>query len=120
MKRDFKLYLRDIVDSVDSVEEFIGNIDFEDFLEDNKTNSAVVWKLETVGEASKNIPLEIRQKYPKIEWSDMARMRDKITHSYFGIDFKIVWKVIKEKLPQIKEDVNKILVDLEQNSKKTK
>ena len=69
MKREFKLYLKDIVDCADSIEEFIGSMDFEEFIEDNKTKSAVVLKLENIGEASKNIPAHIREKYPYIKWS---------------------------------------------------
>jgi len=118
MKRDFKLYLKDIIECVNSIEEFIGDLDLDEFIEDDKTNSAVVRKVEVIGEASKNIPLEIKKRYPNIDWSDMAKTRDKIIHLYFGVDFKIVWNVVKEKLPQLREDIAKILSDLEQQKTK--
>ena len=83
MKRNYKLYLNDIEENIDNINEFIGDIDYEDFIEDKKTSTAVVHCLEIIGEASKNIPLQIRQKYHYVDWSDMAKTRDKITHSYF-------------------------------------
>jgi len=74
----------------------------------------VVRKLEIIGEATKNIPKLIRQKYKELPWSDMAGMRDKIAHFYFGIDYEIVWKVIKERLPEIKPVIQKILNEMEE------
>lgn len=63
MKRDYKLYIKDILNSVLKTEEFIGDMSYRDFIEDDKTSSAVVRKLEIIGEASKSIPKEIRMKY---------------------------------------------------------
>jgi len=76
-----------------------------------------VFKIENIGEASKNIPRAIKTKYKELPWSDMARMRDKITHFYFGIDYKIVWKVVKEELPAIEPEIGKILDDLKTETK---
>ena len=112
MKRNHKLFVKDILDSIEKIEEFIGNMDFKNFIEDDKTRSAVVRKLEIIGEATKNIPKPIRQKYKELPWSDMAGMRDKIAHFYFGIDYEIVWKVIKERLPEIKPVIQKILKEM--------
>ena len=111
MKRDYSLYLNDILDSILKIEEFVGSMGYEEFVEDDKTSSAVVRKVEIIGEASKNIPEEIRQKYKDVPWSDMAKTRDKITHFYFGIDYEIVWKVIKDRLPALKEQIKKMLGD---------
>ena len=83
-----------------------------DFIEDDKTSSAVLRKLEIIGEASKNIPDNIKKRYENLPWMDMARMRDKIIHSYFGVDYDIVWIVIKDKLPKIKIQIEDILRDL--------
>jgi uncharacterized protein with HEPN domain len=113
MKRDYKLYIKDILNSVLKTEEFIGDMSYRDFIEDDKTSSAVVRKLEIIGEASKNIPKEIRMKYKEVPWSDMAKMRDKITHFYFGVDYEIVWKVIKERLPTLKQQIQKLLKEVE-------
>jgi uncharacterized protein with HEPN domain len=114
MKRNHRLFVKDILDSIEKIEEFIGNMDFKKFIEDDKTKSAVVRKLEIIGEATKNIPKLIRQKYKELPWSDMAGMRDKIAHFYFGIDYEIVWKVIKERLPEIKPVIQKILNEMEE------
>jgi len=113
MKRDYKLYIKDILNSILKTEEFIGDMSYRDFIEDDKTSSAIVRKLEIIGEASKNIPKEIRMKYKEIPWSDMAKMRDKITHFYFGVDYEIVWKVIKERLPTLKQQIQKLLKEVE-------
>lgn len=113
MKRDYKLYIKDILNSILKTEEFIGDMSYRDFIEDDKTSSALVRKLEIIEEASKNIPKEIRMKYKEVPWSDMAKMRDKITHFYFGVDYEIVWKVIKERLPTLKQQIQKLLKEVE-------
>jgi uncharacterized protein with HEPN domain len=84
-------------------------MDFEQFCADEKTKTAVVKKLEILGEAAKNIPKVIRDKQKGLPWVDMAKMRDKLSHEYFGVRYDIVWKVIIEKLPTIKHGTEKIL-----------
>lgn len=112
MIRDYRLYISDILDSIMKIELFIGDLSYEEFVDDDKTASAVVRKIEIIGEASKNVPLNVRDKYPDLPWSDMARMRDKIIHCYFGIDYEIVWKVIKNRLPEIKVGIERILKEM--------
>lgn len=112
MTREYKLYIQDILDAIEEIEKYVGGMDYDQFLDDSKTKSAVVWKIETIGEASKNIPQTIKTKYKEIPWKDMARIRDKIAHFYFGINYKIVWKVIKEDLSRIKPVIIKILSEL--------
>ncbi|MCD6512089.1 MAG: DUF86 domain-containing protein [Thermoplasmata archaeon] len=109
MKRDYKLFIKDIVDAIESIEEFVAGMNFEEFKNDDKTVSAVVRKLEIVGEATKNIPDETKEKYPNLPWKEMAKIRDKLIHGYFVVDFEIVWKVIKEELPSLKPEIEKIL-----------
>jgi len=113
MKRDYKLFVKDILESIDKIESFVGGMSFEEFMKDEKTKSAVVREIEVIGEATKNIPEEIRKRYKDLPWKDMARMRDKIIHSYFGIYYETVWKVIKERLPQIKPLIEKIFNEWE-------
>lgn len=112
MKRDYRLYIKDILDAIQKIEDFVGNISFEEFVEDDKTSSACIRKLEIVGEASKNIPQDLKEKYPHLPWREMAGMRDKIVHFYFGVDYEIVWKVIKERLPEIKTEMSRIIEEL--------
>ena len=109
MKRDYKLFVKDILDAIEKIESFIKGMSFQEFVDDDKTASAVVRKLEVIGEASKNVPKFLKQQHGELPWSDMARMRDKVIHAYFGIDYEIIWKVIKEKLPQIKPFVATLL-----------
>src|SRR3989337_2289932 len=112
MKRDYWLFIKDLMEAIDDIEAFIGEMDFDNFYADKKTRSAVVWKLEVIGEATKNIPNSVRNKYKEIPWKDMAGMRDKISHIYFGIDYKIVWEVIRKKLPTIRLVIKKMIDDL--------
>lgn len=113
MSREYKLFIKDILEAINDIEEFIREMDYNTFLSDRKTQRAVVQAIEVIGEASKNIPAEIKRKHKDIPWKEMAKMRDKISHFYFGIDYKIVWKVIKGKLPLMKSSIEQIFKDLE-------
>lgn len=84
-------------------------MDFDTFQANDKTLSAVIRKLEIIGEASKGIPDNKRQQHPNLPWKEMAGMRDKLIHFYFGVDQQLVWEAIKERLPLIKLDIQKIL-----------
>lgn len=88
--RDAKLFLTDIMQAIDAIEGFVQGLDRDQFEQDDKTVSAVIRKLEIVGEAAKVIPEEIREKYSQIPWKEMAGMRDKLIHFYFGVDYGLV------------------------------
>jgi uncharacterized protein with HEPN domain len=100
--RDPKLYLKDILEAMDSIELFIGEMDFDEFKEDDKTSSAVIRKFEIIGEATKNLPDDIKKDYPDIPWRAMAGMRDKLIHFYFGIKYELVWRTVKDVIPEIR------------------
>lgn len=112
MNRVYSLFIKDILQAINDIESFIGTSDFNAFSSDKKTRSAVVHEIEIIGEATKNIPNSIKEKYKELPWKDMAKMRDKISHFYFGVNYEIVWKVVKERLPEIKLAAEKILKDL--------
>jgi len=114
MRRDYRLYIKDILDCIEKIEEFTAGMDYEDFVENDLVCSAVIRKLEVIGEASKKVPDFIRTRFSDIPWSDMARMRDKLIHFYFGVDYEIVWKVVKEELPKLKPKIERILIEVEQ------
>lgn len=104
--RDHTIYLQDILDAVEAIRSFVNEMDFAQFCEDDKTSSAVIRKFEIIGEAAKNIPLNIRQCNPHIPWSEMAGMRDKLIHAYFGVDYQLVWQTIKNRLPGIYDQIS--------------
>ena len=120
MTRDYTLFVKDILDAIKAVEKFVGNSSYKDFIKDEKTKSAVVWKIQVIGEATKNIPKAIRDDYDTLPWKFMAKIRDKIAHCYFGIDYEIVWQVAKEKLPEIKPAIKKMLKELKAKEKAAK
>lgn len=114
MKRNYKLFVKDILDAIDKIDEFVGNMEYGEFMQDDKTSTAVVKKIEVIGEAIKNIPRDVRVKYNAIPWKDIVGMRNKITHNYFKIDYEIVWNVVKEKLPALKIQVEQVLEDMDE------
>lgn len=114
MKRDFRLFIRDIFEAIENIEDFLGKMDFHQFNSDEKTRSAVVWKIGIIGEAAKNIPKNVKDRHKELPWREMARMRDKISHFYFGVDYKIVWEVVRKRLPEIKPIIQKILEEMEE------
>ena len=114
--RNYRLYLKDIFEAMEAVQTFVEGIDFDALVADDKTASAVVRKLEIVGEAAKNVPETIRQKYPQVPWRAMAGMRDRIIHAYFAVDYVVVWNTLKVDIPQLQPIIRQILEDMEKES----
>jgi len=111
-KRDYGDFVQDILDSINDVENFIDGMEFEDFINDKKTIYSVVRGIEIIGEAAKNVPEQIRKKYPDVPWKQMAGMRDKLIHEYFGVDLEILWETAKDDLPHLKTAVSKVFEDM--------
>lgn len=109
MSRDISIYLTDILTYMEYAEEFTKGKKEKEFLKDRKTSFAVLRCIEVIGEATKHIPEEIRDKYPSIPWKDIAGMRDKVIHFYSGVNYQKVWLVIKEDIPKLKPEIKKIL-----------
>ena len=112
MKRTPKLFLEDIRASIEKAVRYVEGLSFDDFVNDEKTIDSVVRNLEIIGEASKNVPEEIRSKYSEIPWGDMIGMRNKIIHVYFVVEPAIVWKAVKEELPELKSKIEEVLKSL--------
>ncbi|MBI4712922.1 MAG: DUF86 domain-containing protein [Planctomycetes bacterium] len=107
--RNNYLYLQDIMEAIEAIEQFVRGMEFEELKRDDKTSSAVVRKLEIIGEAAKNVSETIKHKYPGIPWKEMARMRDKLIHFYFGIKYELLWETIKKDIPAIKPLIQQAL-----------
>jgi uncharacterized protein with HEPN domain len=112
MIRDIKMYLGDILENIKTAEDFVEGMSYEEFISDKKTHFAVIRCLEVMGEAIKQIPGELREKHPGIPWKDIAGMRDKLIHFYFGIRLEKVWETVKKEIPPLKPLFEKILKEL--------
>ena len=107
--RDFKLYLEDISIECKNIKNFTKNITYEEFTENLEKVYAVAKAFENIGEAVKNIPKNITEQYPEIPWSDIAKMRDVLTHHYFGLDDKVLWDTLDEEFEEFENIINELL-----------
>lgn len=113
MKRDYIQYLEDIIEGINNIEEYVNGLTFDTFIKDKKTIDAVLRNFEIIGEASKNLPTDIKEKYQEIPWKIMSDMRNILIHEYFGIKLDIIWKTINERLPELKKSILELIKDLE-------
>lgn len=113
MQKECKVYLDDIVESIEKIEKYTTNISYEKFAEDSLLVDGVIRNLEIIGEAVKNLPAQIKTKYPDIEWKKIAGLRDILIHEYFGVNLEIIWDVVANKVPELKTSIKKILEELE-------
>ncbi|TKJ38777.1 MAG: hypothetical protein CEE38_03490 [Planctomycetes bacterium B3_Pla] len=107
MKKD-KAYLKDMLDAISDIEMFIAKVNEAEFHKNKEKKYAVVRALEIIGEAAKNLSKELRAKHKDIHWKDIAGMRDKLIHAYFGIKWELVWQTVKNKIPELKNHLLKI------------
>jgi len=112
MPREYKAYLRDILEAIDKIERYTKNISFEDFSDNELIQDGVIRNLEIIGEAVKNLPDDIKKDYPEVDWRKIAGLRDILIHAYFGVDLEVIWDIVKNKVPELKEMVKKILSNL--------
>lgn len=106
--KDDRVYLTHILESIENIEEFIESGQ-EEFYRSKLINHAVIRNLEIIGEATKKISQEFRNKNDNIPWREMAGLRDVLIHDYFGIDLRIVWNVVVIELPKIKIKIKELL-----------
>jgi uncharacterized protein with HEPN domain len=113
VSHEFLDYVEDILEAMDKAGILLEGVAYEQFQEDFRINFAVVRALEIVGEATKRLPLSLRDQYPDIPWKRMAGMRDRIIHGYDTVDLEIVWDAVKLEIPPIKPLLHQILIDYE-------
>lgn len=112
MKKD-RVYLRHIFETISNIEKFMEGVTKERFFENIEKQYAVLRGLEIIGEATKNLSKELKKKHQKVLWRDIAGMRDKLIHEYFGVNLELVWETIKKELPEFKKQIIDILKEIE-------
>ncbi|MEN4005760.1 MAG: DUF86 domain-containing protein [Methanobacteriaceae archaeon] len=113
MKRTYKMYVEDILESMDKIERYISDLTYETFEKNDLVVDAVIRNLEIIGEASKNIPENVRGKYPDIPWKRMIGLRNIVIHEYFGVDLTIIWKIITKNLPETRSEIESMFKTIE-------
>jgi len=103
MKKEDTVYLKHILDAISRIEEYIRKVGYKDFVKNHLIQDGVIRQIEIIGEATKRLSNEIREKYSDIPWKDIAGMRDKLIHGYFGIDIDAVWDTVKKDAPVLKK-----------------
>ena len=107
-KKD-KAYLRHIMDAISDIKRFTKGLTKEEFLENREKQYAVLRALEIIGEATKNVSKELKSEHPDVQWSDIARMRDRLIHQYFGVNLELVWATVKKSVPELEKQISEML-----------
>jgi uncharacterized protein with HEPN domain len=110
-KRSSSLFLYDIYQSVEKIEEFTLGISFDQLMNDERTKDAILRNLQVIGEASKNIDASLIAVHPEVDWSGLAGIRDIVTHRYFRVDWHLLWNSIHEELPLLKKQIRNLMKD---------
>jgi uncharacterized protein with HEPN domain len=114
MKRNHLMFLEDVLESMNRIETYLTGVTYNQFIENQLIIDATIRNLEVIGEASKYIPEEIKERYPMIPWRKMTGLRNILIHEYFGIDEENVWEIASNNLPQTKQEIEKIIKDLKE------
>ncbi len=109
MKRDESVYLQHVLDAIAKIETYLQGLDEETFYKQTLVQDGVIRQLQIIGEAAKRLSDGLRAQYAHIPWQDIAGMRDKLTHDYFGVDIGEVWLTAQNDIPVLKAEVAKIL-----------
>ena len=109
MIRDDAVYLHHILDAINRIEEYVSGLNHEEFMRSNLVQDGVIRQIEIIGEATKNLSPTLKERYPNIPWKDIAGMRDKLIHQYFGVDISAVWETVTQDLPDFKIQIDGIL-----------
>lgn len=110
-KRKPDVYLQDILDSIQQIEEYLDGVNENEFYQNSEKQDAVLRRLEVIGEAVKHLSDEIRDDYKEVPWRKIAGMRDIIIHEYFGVTLSMIWVVTQRDLPDLKSKIKNIIND---------
>jgi len=116
MKKNSEIFLQHILESINLIEEYIRGKSKIDFLKTIELQDKVIRRLEIIGEAVKNISIEIKEKHSDIPWKQIAGMRDKLIHQYFGVDIEFTWGVVEKEIPLLKKKVQEMIGELKKKS----
>ena len=111
-KRGVIYLLEDILDAIQNIEDFTSGVSFEYFVNDTKTNYAVIKCFEIIGEASRQIPDNYKKEHKHIHWKSIYAFRNRVIHEYFGVDLEVVWKIIETEIPKLKENIIELKANL--------
>jgi len=109
MSRSQLLYLNDIADAVKNIQSYVRNLTHEEFTDDQMRVDAVIRNFEIIGEAVKNLSEDIKTEFPKIDWRAVSGFRDVLIHGYFGVDMDILWDIIVQKVPELQNEIERII-----------
>ncbi|HMN18926.1 MAG TPA: DUF86 domain-containing protein [Ignavibacteriaceae bacterium] len=107
--RDWKFLFEDIIESINKIQNYTKDLSFEDFAQSPLIIDAVVRNIEIIGEASKNVPVEIQNKFKDIPWQKIKGIRNRIVHEYFAVDISIIWFIVTNELQSLKDNLTKHL-----------
>jgi uncharacterized protein with HEPN domain len=112
MRRKISIYLKDMLTNIALANSFIDGKTYDEFVLSTKDQYAVIRCIEIIGEAVKSVPTSVRDQYHEIPWKALAGMRDKVIHSYFGVNVKTIWLTVTEDFPKIQDQVHHILIEV--------
>ena len=109
MSRDYNFYFEDILEASGKIECYVKDVSLDQFSQDEMRIDGFLRNLEVIGEATKNLPPELREEYADIDWRKIAGLRDVLVHAYFSVNLMIIWDIVQNKVPELHQYVSAIL-----------